>query len=143
MLSQFTDFIVVSAVPCVKTSCNKLLPSSCNITIEKSRFSADLYTMLEQKENHLTYVSTKQSGFNLFCDSVFVPQWKEESFPYRSVIEINPFMKDGSINRYFLENSVDSFFKNLESDWNLFIFYINCSKIMSISFIFSYRISSN
>ena len=97
---------------------NTNLEQSCNITIEKSRFSADLYTMLEQKENYLTYVSTKQSGFNLFCDNVFAPQWKEESFPYSSIIEINPFMKDGSINRYFLENSVDSFFKNLESDWN-------------------------
>ncbi len=56
--------------------------------------------------------------FNLFRDSVFVPQWKEKSLPYRSIMEINPFMQDGSINRYYLENSVDSFFKNLESDWN-------------------------
>ncbi len=42
-----------------------------------------------------------KSGFNLFRDSVFVPQWKGDSLPYRSVMEINPFMKDGSINRYF------------------------------------------
>lgn len=90
----------------------------CNISINKSRISAKLYTMLEAKQSDLTYVSTKQSGFNLFQDSVFVPQWKEKSLPYRSVMEINPFMKDGSINRYFLENSVDSFFKNLEADWN-------------------------
>ena len=97
---------------------NTNLEQSWRVTIEKSRFAAKLYTMLDLKENDLTYVSTKQSGFNLFRDSVFVPQWKEKSLPYRSMMEVNPFMQDGSINRYYLENSVDSFFKNLESDWN-------------------------
>ncbi len=94
------------------------LEQSWRVTMEKSRFAPTLYAMLEAKENNLAYVSTKQSGFNLFRDSVFVPQWKEKSLPYRSIMEINPFMQDGSINRYYLENSVDSFFKNLESDWN-------------------------
>lgn len=97
---------------------NTNLEQSCRVTMEKSRFATTLYSMLESKENYLTYVSTKQSGFNLFQDSVFVPQWKEKTLPYRSVMEMNPFMQDGSINRYYLENSVDSFFKNLESDWN-------------------------
>ena len=97
---------------------NTSLGEYCNMSINKSRISTKLYAMLEAKQSDLTYVSTKQSGFNLFRDSVFVPQWKGDSLPYRSVMEINPFMKDGSINRYFLENSVDSFFKNLEADWN-------------------------
>lgn len=97
---------------------NTNLEECWNVSIDKSRISTKLYAMLEEKQSDLTYVSTKQSGFNLFRDSVFVPQWKEDSLPYRSVMEINPFMKDGSINRYFLENSVDSFFKNLEADWN-------------------------
>lgn len=97
---------------------NTSLGEYCNMSINKSRISTKLHAMLEAKQSDLTYVSTKQSGFNLFRDSVFVPQWKGDSLPYRSVMEINPFMKDGSINRYFLENSVDSFFKNLEADWN-------------------------
>ena len=91
---------------------------SWSATLEKSRFSAELYALLETTEKNLNYVSTKQSGFNLFEDSVFVPQWKKEQLPYRSVMQINPFMKEGNINRYLLENSVDSFFKNLEADWN-------------------------
>lgn len=97
---------------------NTNLGQSWKVTMEKSRNSTNLYTMLESNENDLTYVSTKQSGFNLFQDSVFVPQWKGNRLAYRSVMEVNPFMQDGSINRYFLENSVDSFFKNLEADWN-------------------------
>ena len=43
---------------------------------------------LEAKQSDLTYVSTKQSGFNLFRDSVSVPQWKGDSLPYRSVMEL-------------------------------------------------------
>ena len=91
---------------------------SWSATVEKSRFSPELYHLLETTEKNLNYVSTEQSGFNLFEDSVFVPQWKEGGLAYSSVMQINPFMKEGSINRYLLENSVDSFFKNLEADWN-------------------------
>ncbi len=90
---------------------------SVSIMMESSKFAPSLYGVLDTAESNLSYVSTGQSGFKIFRQNVFVPQWKE-ALPYSTLQRVNPFEKDGVINRVALENSVDGFFKNFAADWN-------------------------
>lgn len=89
-------------------------------TFKKNTDSEELYNIIEQnqiKENDIMYISTKQSGFNIFEKNIFLPQWTGETYSYSSITKNNPFMVDGNISINLLENSVDNFFKNFISQW--------------------------
>jgi len=88
------------------------------ISLERSRYAAVLYRGLNLREDALIYASTGQSGFKLFESNVFVPQWAESTLPYQKLERVNPFEKDGVINRGLLENAIGGFFKNFAADWS-------------------------
>lgn len=88
------------------------------LSLERSRYAAGLYQVLQLSADSLQYASTGQSGFKLFESNVFIPQWEESTLSYAKLERIHPFEKDGVINRGLLENAIGGFFKNFAADWS-------------------------
>lgn len=72
-----------------------------------------IQTMQYSNTNTAEYISTVQSGLNIF-ESIYVPQWTEGAYIYNSVESSNPFIKDAQTDvdaieqcaNYFLENYI-------------------------------------
>lgn len=85
--------------------------------IVKSQQGANLYSEIEkfqQNNKDLVYVSTSQSGFYLFKEDVFVPQWSGK-FLYAPLIKTNPYETNGQVNISDLGSNIDSFFTDFGS----------------------------
>lgn len=77
--------------------------------------SAALYnaiqTMQYSASNSVEYISTVQSGLNIF-DSIYVPQWKDGIYEYNPVKSSNPFVKDGKTDTSAIEQCANYFLDN-------------------------------
>lgn len=77
--------------------------------------SAALYnaiqTMQYSNTNMVEYISTVQSGMNIF-DSIYVPQWPEGLYSYNSLKQSNPFEKNGETDISIIEKYANYFFDN-------------------------------
>ncbi len=98
---------------------------SYNYKITSSKVSKDIYDAIEKRQNNeiksdnqITYISTKQSGFNIFYDNVFVPQWTENQIEYSLLKRINPFEQNGDFSVSIFESYIDDFFDNSTSKWS-------------------------
>ena len=89
--------------------------------VKKSRVSKELYDLIENSQNFdnsITYISTKQSGFNIFSDDIFVPQWPDNKLNYNIVKRVNPFEINGEFSLNSLENYIDEFFESGTLKWS-------------------------
>lgn len=65
----------------------------------------------------LTYISSAQSGFNIFKGNVFLPQWKGEEFLYSSVTVTSPYSDDdGNLSTSRLKELIQPFFEPYSAD---------------------------
>lgn len=94
-------------------------------SVSKSKSAQNLYNTLEKaqndemkSDNFITYISTKQSGFNIFSDDIFVPQWSEAEYVYPVLKRVNPFEKNGEFSLATLEMYIDQFFDSSTSKWS-------------------------
>lgn len=72
----------------------------------------DYISKVQNYEDGLLYISTKQSGFNVFKNNVFVPQWAGENYTYNYAEKINPFEYNEDVDIAVAENMVSGFFNN-------------------------------
>ncbi len=98
---------------------------SYNYKVTNSKFSKSIYDAIEKRQNseiksdnQITYISTKQSGFNIFYDNVFVPQWTETEIEYNLLKRINPFEQNGDFSVSLFESYIDNFFDSSTSKWS-------------------------
>ena len=93
-------------------------------SILDSKYAQNVYNIIEKQQNeeiklsnNITYISTKQSGFNIFSNNTFVPQWSGNEFYYNYIKRINPFESNNIFSLNLLESYVDNFFENNNSKW--------------------------
>lgn len=75
-----------------------------------------LYAAIE-KQNELNvgrikYISTRQSGFNIFKENTFVPQWTQSSYEYAAINKVSSFKPFGDDIETALESGTAGFFDN-------------------------------
>jgi len=70
-----------------------------------------IQTMQYSNANATEYISTVQSGLNIF-DSIYVPQWAEDSYTYNIIKMLNPFVKGNQIDTGAIEQSANYFLDN-------------------------------
>jgi len=64
--------------------------SFSSLVIDDEKINLLLRSAINDHEpSALGYISSAQSGFNIFKGNVFLPQWNTESFSYASAIEVN------------------------------------------------------
>lgn len=75
-----------------------------------------LYAAIEEQEelnvDNIKYISTKQSGFNIFKENTFVPQWTQSSYEYAAISKVNAFKPFGDDIETALERGTAGFFDN-------------------------------
>lgn len=85
-------------------------------SLQQSKAGAALYSAIDQfavtEEESISYISTVQSGFNLFKPSVFVPQWTGTAYYYKTLQKNNPFVINGELSETALQSGVEGFFNN-------------------------------
>ena len=65
----------------------------------------------------LKYISTKQNGFNIFKENVFVPQWSQSGYQYAAVTPENSIDKFGTNTFAALENATSEFFNGYSANY--------------------------
>ncbi len=81
--------------------------------------SSELYNAIQNMQyssgNTIDYISTVQSGLNIF-DSTYVPQWSNGEYTYNALKVSNPFRnEDNTVNSEKLGDCVNKFFDNYVS----------------------------
>ena len=72
------------------TFINKSEQMSVSIVTVDEKINSSLRTVIDEtKTSDLAYISSAQSGFNIFKNNVFLPQWTEEKYTYSPVNVIN------------------------------------------------------
>lgn len=75
-----------------------------------------LYSAIEDLEGfnveNAKYISTRQSGFNIFKENTFVPQWTKSSYQYAAINKVSAFSGFGDDIEVALENGTANFFDN-------------------------------
>ncbi len=88
--------------------------TSCCLNFEGGETSRTLLSAIDTTETHTNekpkYISTKQSGFNIFNDTVFVPQWSQNHYEYTPVTMKNPFSSSSTELLAAVETTTESFF---------------------------------
>lgn len=86
-----------------------------------SKETALLYQTLERPNlsagTELMYISSGQSGFHIFDEYVFVPQWTGESCSYEALLADNPFTDNGDLLEEELERAVQGLFGGYAFLW--------------------------
>ncbi len=87
---------------------------TCAVTLRGSKYAEKLTTAINNAEianmEKLKYISTKQNGFNIFKENVFVPQWSQSGYQYAAVTPENSIDKFGTNTFAALENATSEFF---------------------------------
>lgn len=63
-------------------------------------------------ENAMYYISSIQTGFDVFNGNVFLPQWKKDGYEYSPIRAEKPWEKDGGVLLLQLEKNINMFFEN-------------------------------
>jgi len=87
--------------------------------IQDSSINQELNTALakaHQQDYDLYYVSSKQSGYGI-SGNTFIAATDDLGFLYDNVLNINPYMIDGSILLSSVERQIDIFFDYPERKW--------------------------
>ncbi|MDD3569554.1 MAG: hypothetical protein PHY44_00435 [Lachnospiraceae bacterium] len=78
--------------------------------------SEKLYSQIEELEglnvDSMKYISTRQSGFNIFKENTFVPQWTQSKYQYAAINKISTLSRFGDDIDTELENATSGFFDN-------------------------------
>ena len=78
--------------------------------------SKKLYAAIEEQDeisvNKIKYISTRQSGFNIFRENTFVPQWTQSSYQYAAITKVSAFKPFGEDIETALESGTSGFFDN-------------------------------
>lgn len=85
-----------------------------------------IQTMQYSNTNTAEYISTVQSGLNIF-DSIYVPQWTDGDYTYNTVKSSNTFVKDGQTDVDAIEQSANYFLDN----------YISGSDISNVNGVYT------
>ena len=80
--------------------------------VNKAQEVYSYISKMQDSEEGLLYISTIQSGFNVFKNNVFVPQWAGEGFLYKYAEKINPYEYNGAVDIAVAENMISGFFNN-------------------------------
>lgn len=94
---------------------------SCLVTITGQNETEALYnaiSSMQQEEQDLSFISTKQNNFNMFQNNCFLPQWKGESYRYAALRKEIPFQANGMVSQELLEKGVKGFFKSTSPQLN-------------------------
>ncbi|MGE4213962.1 MAG: hypothetical protein AB7E42_04190 [Anaerotignaceae bacterium] len=78
--------------------------------------SEKLYAAIEELEglnvDNIKYISTTQSGFNIFKENTFVPQWTQSSYQYAAINKVSALSRFGDDIDTALESGTSGFFDN-------------------------------
>lgn len=78
--------------------------------------SENLYAEIEKLEglnvDSIKYISTSQSGFNIFKENTFVPQWTQSRYQYAAINKVSTLSRFGDDIDTELESSTAGFFDN-------------------------------
>ncbi|MGL4790779.1 MAG: hypothetical protein ACRCW1_05145, partial [Anaerotignaceae bacterium] len=76
----------------------------------------ELYSVIEEYEKNnsgkLRYISTAESGFNIFKNNIFVPQWSQASYEYPILQKEKSLDRYGTNKEIALETATEAFFGN-------------------------------
>ncbi|MCI1930062.1 MAG: hypothetical protein LKJ13_00040 [Clostridia bacterium] len=78
----------------------------------KSQYTNKLINAIEnisKSDNGIKYISTSQSGFNIFNSNIFVAQWTQDKFQYNTLVK-TPAIKVSNKNEF--ESETDEYFKD-------------------------------
>lgn len=75
-----------------------------------------LYAAIEEQDeinvDKIKYISTKQSGFNIFKENTFMPQWTQNSYEYAPINKVSVFKGFGDDIENAIERGTSGFFDN-------------------------------
>ncbi|MBS4961351.1 MAG: hypothetical protein KHZ62_11155 [Clostridiales bacterium] len=93
------------------------LAKAFHYTLNDPNSTSKLISAMEEKPafKEMEYISTKQNGFHIFKENIFVPQWPQGGLDYAVLKKINPFEYDGTVDMDSVENQVENFFSSFTS----------------------------
>ncbi|HCT64138.1 MAG TPA: hypothetical protein DIC60_02500 [Lachnospiraceae bacterium] len=133
-LDKITEINQIIAVPSASKNGTSYLYIVDAETGKTNIYEADtfdeaeqLYTEIKDFEelniDKIKYISTQQSGFNIFGQNTFVPQWTKSKYEYENINKVSPFKDAGEDAETAIESGTSAFFenysaKNLTKDTN-------------------------
>lgn len=96
--------------------------TASGLTLQTSSAADPLYDLISRQmeydaANGISYISTAQSGFNIFEPDVFVPQWEGERYNYSGIKRIPAMEEGGAPSSELIEKNTESFFAGSIPMW--------------------------